>query len=297
MSPLHPHGADPALRRRFALGGAAALVSTAPLAWAAPARAAGRLDARGRYQLSADWGAPYNEVVQVPFDATVFHNGTDFALQADGKVLIQVSGLYEVTLSVDWDLKAGRDIALRQTGIRRQRQGQPDQPLDAHERVFSGDLPGSAAPVTARGQQPWGPVEVGPGAVVFVDAAVTPLGAVKPGDVAQAAHSQIRTGVLPDDALAALVVQAKVIGADMVRVSLYNPGIAGGIQIPAGTLNVLASSTRKLAGGSGDGWHPLHSPSVVLDAGDKVYATVRHHVEGSLVQATKMSFLQVDRLE
>jgi hypothetical protein len=297
---LHPQGADQALRRRFALGGAAALVSTVPLARAESARAsraAGRLDARGRYQLSADWAAPTNEVVQLPFDATAFHSGTDFALQADGKVLIQASGLYEITLSVDWDLKAGRDIALRQTGIRRQRQGQPDLPLDAHERVLSGDLPGSAAPVTARAQQPWGPIAVGPGAVVFVDAIVSPAGAVKPGDVAQASHSQIRTGVLPDDALAALVVQAKVIGADTVRVSLYNPGMAGGILIPAGTLSVLASSTRKLAGGSGDGWHPLHSPSVVLDAGDKVYATVRHHVEGSLVQATKMSFLQVDRLE
>ena len=297
MSLLHAHGAGPALRRRFVLGGAVALVSTAPLAWAASPRPAGRLDARGRYQLSADWAAPYNEVVHVPFDATAFHSGTDFALQADGKVLIQVSGLYEITLSVDWDLKAGRDIALRQTGIRRQRQGQPDLPLDAHERVLSGDLPGSAAPVTARGQQPWGPVDVGAGAVVFVDVAVSPAGTVKPGDVAQAAHSQIRTGVLPDDALAALVVQAKVIGTDTVRVSLYNPGIAGGIQVPAGTLNVLASSTRRLAGGSGDGWHPLHSPSVVLEAGDKVYATVRHHVDGSLVQATKMSFLQVDRLE
>lgn len=294
---LQPHGADQARRRHFVLGGAAALVSTPAAAQASLARPAGRADARGRYQLSADWVAPYNEVVQLPFDATVFQSGADFALQADGKVLIQASGLYEVTLSVDWDLKAGRDIALRQTGVRRQRAGQPDLPLDAHERVISGDLPGSAAPVTARGQQPWGPVDVGPGAVVFVDVAVAPAGAVKPGDVAQASHTQIRAGVLPDDALAALVVQAKVIGADMVRVSLYNPGAAGSVQIPAGTLNVLASSTRKLAGGSGDGWHPLHSPSVVLDAGDKVYATVRHHVPGSLVQATRVSFLQVDRLE
>jgi hypothetical protein len=132
---------------------------------------------------------------------------------------------------------------------------------------------------------------------VTVDVTVSPAGVVRPGDAALASHSELRDGSMPPDALAALVVQARVVAPDTVRVALYNPMLAEGIHIPAGTLNVLAMSAVELAGGSGDGWHPLHSPSVVLEAGDKVYATVRHHVAGSLVQATRMSFLQIDRLE
>lgn len=226
-----------------------------------------------------------------------FQSGTDFTLQPDSRVLINTPDLYEVSLSIDWDLKAGRDIALRQTGIRRQRSGQPDFPLDPHERVFYGDLPGSNPPEPARAQAAWSPPVIGLGAVVTTDVTVAPAGVVKPGDMALASHTQIKEGALPDEALAALVVQAKVIAADLVRVSLYNPSVAAGISIPEGTLNVVAMSALKVNGGSGDGWHPLHSPSVLFEAGDKIYATVRHHVVGSLVQATKMSFMQIDRLE
>jgi hypothetical protein len=291
---LHMRGPDQALRRQLVVGGAAAL-ALGP--WATVARAASRLDARGRYRLAADFAAPLSKVVQVPFDTVDFQAGSDFSLQPGGKVLIRTTGLYEITLSIDWDLKAGRDIALRQTGIKHQRLGQPDLPLDLHARVLFGDLPGSAAPVTARHQLPWGPFDLGPGASVYIDVQVSPAGSVRPGDVAQAAHDQVRAGAIDDGALAALVMHAKVIDADTVRVTAYNPGVAAGIQVPAGTLNVLAMSTRRAVGQSGDGWHPLHSPSVVLEAGDQVYGTVKHHVEGSLVQATKMSFLQVDRLE
>lgn len=283
------HGPE-ALRRRLVLASAAAL---AP--W--PAWALSRLDSRARYRLSADFAAAVDEVVRVPFDLTGFQSGADLALQPDGKVLVKTSGLYEVTLSIDWDLKAGRDIALRQTGIRRQRVGQPDEPLDGHERVLYGDLPGSNPPEQARAQTAWDPPDIAKGAVVTLDVLVSPAGTVKPGDLAIASHSQVKSGALPANALDALIVQAKVIDEDLVRVSLYNPSVAEGIRIPAGTLNVLALSATRLGGGSGDGWHPLHSPSVVLEAGDRLYATVRHHVAGSLVQATKMSFLQVDRLE
>jgi hypothetical protein len=278
--------------RRWLLRSGVALAAS----WAAcPAQALSRADSRGRFALDADY-APPGGVVMVPWNRTLFQAGIDLSLQPDGKVLINTSGLYEVSLSIDWDLKAGRDIALRQTGVRRQRKGQPDG-LDAHERVITGDLPGSATPETARFQGAWSPPDIGPGAIVTIDVTVSPAGVVNPGDTALASHSQMRDGAMPPDALAALVVQAKVVAADMVRVSLYNPTVAAGIHIPPGTLNVVAMSALNQAGGSGDGWHPLHSPSVVLDAGDKLYATVRHHVPGSLVQATKMSYLQIDRLE
>ena len=280
--------------RRWVLRGGLALAA----AWAAsPALAMSRADSRGRFALDADYGPAMDGVVLVPWSRTLFQAGTDLTLQPDGKVLVNTSGLYEVSLSIDWDLKAGRDIALRQTGVKRQRKGQPDSPLEAHVRVITGDLPGSAAPETARFQGAWTPPDIAAGAIVTIDVTVSPPGVVRPGDAAIASHSQMRDGAMPPEALAALVVQARVVAADTVRVSLYNPTVAEGIHIPAGTLNVVAMSAVKQAGGSGDGWHPLHSPSVVLEAGDKLYATVRHHVPGSLVQATKMSFLLVDRLE
>ena len=283
-----------AMRRRFVLGGSAALAaSLMPVS----AGALSRFDARGRYRLVADYAPPFDGVVLVPFNLTAFQSGGDFTLQPDGRVLINTAGLYEVTLSIDWDLKAGRDIALRQNGVKRQRSGQPDFPLDAHERVISGDLPGSDPPEPARFQAAWSPPDIALGAVVTTDVVVAPAGVVKPGDMALASHTQIKDGAIPADALAALVVQAKVIDVDVVRVSLYNPSVAAGIHIPSGTLNVVAMSALNSTGGSGDGWHPLHSPSVEFVAGDKIYATVRHHVAGSLVQATKMSFLQIDRLE
>jgi hypothetical protein len=286
-----------AMRRRIVLGSGAALATAAGALMPITATALSRLDSRGRYRLTADFAAPFDGVVLVPFDLTAFQSGGDLTLKADGRVLINTGGLYEISLSIDWDLKAGRDIALRQTGIRRQRPGQPDFPLDAHERILYGDLPGSNPPEPARFQAPWSPPDIALGAVVTTDVTVEPAGIVKPGDMALASHTQIKDGAMPADALAALVVQAKVVDADRVRVSLYNPSVAAGIHIPGGTLNVVAMSALRLNGGSGDGWHPLHSPSVVLEAGDKIYATVRHHVAGSLVQATKMSFLQIDRLE
>lgn len=282
-------------RRRLALRAAAAMGlwgATSPAAWAL-----NRSDSRGRYRLAADFAAPLNAVVLVPFDTTVFQSGADLTLQSDGKILVNTTGLYEVTLSIDWDLKAGRDIGLRQTGVRRQRKGQPDGPPESHDRVIYGDLPGSAAATTARYQGAWGPLDIPLGAAVSTDVPVAPSAVARPGDVALASHSQLRDGAIPPDALAALIVQAKVVAADKVRVTFINQSVAEGIHIPAGNLNVMAMSATQLAGGSGDGWHPLHGPSVALEAGDKLYATVRHHVAGSLVQATNMSFLQVDRLE
>src|SRR6185436_21129834 len=110
---------DRALRRRVVLGSSAAWAAAAFTPW--PAQALSRLDSRGRYRLTADFAAPFDGVVLVPFNLTAFQSGSDFTLQPDGRVLINTAGLYEVSLSIDWDLKAGRDIALRQTGIKRQR--------------------------------------------------------------------------------------------------------------------------------------------------------------------------------
>ena len=54
------------------------------------------------------------------------------------------------------------------------------------------------------------------------------------------------------------------------------PGDRGGVltlrsvvyAVADGGATVVAMSATRLSGGSGDGWHPLHSPSVVLEAGE-----------------------------
>jgi hypothetical protein len=127
---------DPDRRRIFgrsaALAGAAA-AGFVPL----PSYAATRFDSRARFRLSGDFAGPPDADVLVPWNTVRFQSGTDVALQADGKVLVQAHGLYECVVSADWQLQTGLDHDLRQIGMRLQRADQPDEPIDAHERIGS----------------------------------------------------------------------------------------------------------------------------------------------------------------
>ena len=282
--------------RRRLLGGAAGLglVLAAPATLGAVALAA---RTRGRYRLSDDYGIPVEAFGIVPWNVTVFQNGSDFTLQADGKILINTSGLYELVFSSDWVAKSNRDIDLRKIGIRRQALGQPDEPIDAHERLGFTNMPGSDPPAMARYQGDWAPPTIALGKTVSIDVAVTDLGGdVGPGDIATAAPTSISQGKLSDAALSALIVQAKVIATNTVRVSLFNPSISGGISLAPGTLSVVAMSSTRTRGSNGDSWMVLHTASTQLEAGDKVYGLIQHKVAGTLLQATKSSYLQIDRL-
>jgi hypothetical protein len=124
---------------------------------------------------------------------------------------------------------------LRKIGIRRQARGQPDAPMEAHERLGFVNLPGSDPPAVARFQGSWAPPPLGPGQLAHIDVTVSPAGLVAPGDPVLASHTSISSARLADEALTALIVQAKVIAPDKVRVTLLNPGLAAGIAVPGGT--------------------------------------------------------------
>jgi hypothetical protein len=303
---------NPARRRRLGAGTAAMLtwVLGMPVAPAQaakpPSRGANpwddppniRWQSRARYSLAADFMPPPKTQSIVPWSVTSFQFGHDFALQVDGRVLVNTHGLYEIVMSSDWEANAHpeTDIDIRQIGLRRQRAGQPDFPTEEFERLAFVNTPGSDPPQMARYLGSFAPPVVGMGAVVSVDVTVSPPGIVGPGDLAFAGHTGAADGLLPASSLAALIIHAKVIAPDTVRVSLYNPTIAEGIAIGPGTLKVDAMSASTHRGRSADTWQVLHSPSVELKPGDKVCGMAQHHIAGSRLQATQSSYLQIDRL-
>lgn len=290
------HSLPPAGAARRLLGAGALGATGAALGLAAtPAQAASRRT-RARFRLEQDYALPPDTFGIVPWRSTVFQSGADVSLQPDGKLLVNTAGVYELVFSSDWDAKSGNDVDLRKIGIRRQALGQPDEPLDDHERLGFVNMPGSDPPAMARYQGSWAPPSLALGGMASVDVTVAPAATVFPGDSAQASITSISRAQLPDEALTALMVQAKVIAPNTVRVTLYNPIVAAGIQVPAGTLRVVAMSSTRTRGSNGDAWMVLHTASVQLDAGDKVYGLIEHKVPGTLLQATKSSFLQIDKL-
>jgi hypothetical protein len=284
---LHPT----ALARRHLLAGSAAALA---VGLTGPVFAAART--RARFRLAQDFAVPANTFGLVPWSATEFQSGTDVTLQANGKVLINNKGLYELVFSADWDATYGTDIDLRKIGIRRQAKGQPDLPWEDHERLGFLDLPGSDPPAMARYQGNWAPPVIGLGDIVSTDVTVAPAGIVSAGDSVLASHSAISSSKLSDEALSALIVQAKMIAPDTVRVSLFNPRVAGGIALAPGTLRVVAMSGVRTRGSNGDAWMVLHTASTQLNAGDQVYGLMEHKVTGTLLQATRSSYLQVDKI-
>jgi hypothetical protein len=265
------------------------------------ARSAGgiRTSSRARYRLAGVFEAAVDTLSIVPFSAIDFQSGGDFTLQPDGKVLINTAGLYEIVFSTDWQAlaKPRTDIDLHEIGIKRQEAGQADTPISLHARIGYINTPGSDAPKTARYQGRWNPPPLALGATASVDIKVSPPDSVNVGDVAMASHTQLSDEAIGAAAVNALVVQAKVVGPDTVRVSIFNPSIVEGVDVPLGDLKVMAMNTTKTRGSTGDGWQVLHTASTLLAPGDKVYAIVLHKVPGTLLQGSKSTYLQVDRLE
>jgi hypothetical protein len=204
--------------------------------------------------------------------------------------------LYECVISADWQLKTGLDYDLRQIGLRLQRQGQPDEPIEAHERIGFLNTPGSDPPCMARAQVDWGPLDIPLGGTVGIEVPVLPAGTVKPGDMAMASHGKINLSGLPAESLRALLVHAKVVADDTIGVSLHNLSIAEGIHVRQGVLKVLGMTAQAARGRSGDAWQIIHTASMELFPGDRVYGVLRHKVPGTVLQATYSSYLQIDRL-
>jgi hypothetical protein len=129
-----------------------------------------------------------------------------------------------------------------------------------------------------------------------IEVMVAPAGTVKPGDMAIASHAKINQAGMTAEVLRALLVHAKVVADDVVSVSLHNPSIAEGIHVRQGLLKVLGMSAQRARGQSGDAWQLVHSASIELFPGDRVYGVLRHKIPGTVLQNTFSSYLQIDRV-
>lgn len=288
-------------RRRWFTGAAGTLGMAAGLAAPPAAAAPAPRIARTRFALAADFMPVTDRVNIVPWRTVLVDDGLGCTADPDGTIVVSQAGLYQIVFACDWVAQAGTDIDLRKIGIRRRRVGaKPPHPFQAIDKrddhLASADTPGSDPPRMARAQVAWEPGLVPLGGLVHVDATVTPPGIVDPGDLALASHTAIADATIGEAAAAAIVVQAKVVGPDRVRATLYNPAVAEGIRVPAGMLNVLAMSARAHRGESTDAWQMLRTATEPIAAGERIYAVVRSRVPGDYLQALKTCFLQIERI-
>ena len=290
-----------ALLRR---GGAALALAAAsgPAAAAAPQL----LVRRARFGIPADTALPQADVAYVlPFSTVVFQEGKDCTLLPDNTVRIENAGLYRVCLGCDWPGQYGVDVDLRTYGTRLVPAGRARRfaavpgeltPIpDDDTKLATIDMPGSDPPQTVRWQGTWTPGPIAKGAVAWVDVTLPTTNIVTLGDLAFAGLDSISDATLGAEAVAALIVSAKPLSADKVRVSIYNPSIAGGVNVPAGQLRVVAMSAVNTRGESADAWTVLQSTTQSFAAGDVVYAMFRSRTQGDFLQTSLSSFLQVER--
>ena len=252
---------------------------------------------RARFGITEDFYLPKAKMVTlVPFTKVVFQESSDCTLQANGMVRINVAGLYRVVLGLDWVAQNGTDIDLRLYGIRRKRVGAPPEPTLKDDRLASADIPGSDAPRVGRYQGTWSPGVIPLGGIVSTEVSVVPLGVASIGDVVMASHTGVADAAIGSQAVDALIVQAKVVGADRVRVTIYNPSMAGGVAVPTGDLRVVAMNAVESRGESADAWQVVHTASEVLKAGEMIYAVGRNKgMANDFIQATDTTFLQIER--
>jgi hypothetical protein len=279
-------------RRLLLAGGGGALLALPASAARAGQRASASIFPRARFTISGDFVLPKSETVTpLPLSLTLMQESNDVTLQPDGRVLINNSGQYRVILGCDWVAQNDTDVDRRMIGIRRWPGALPNQ----DDRLASVDIPGSNPPFMARYQGEWTPGLVPLGGVASTEITVAPAGTAKVGDMAIVGHTRIKDQALGSEAVNSLILQARVVAADKVRVTVYNPSVAGGINIPSGTLNVIAMSATETRGESNDAWQMLHTATEDLAAGQMVYAVVRTRMTGDYVQATKTTFLQIER--
>lgn len=228
---------------------------------------------------------------------------SDSTLNADNTITINTSGLYRLCLCVDWPGQHGVDNDLRSYGIRRRKAGAlkiavtPDliKVPDTDQKLATQDVPGSDPPQTVRYQGAWTPGVIPLGGMVSTDVVMPTAGIVTAGDLALASHTAISDNAIGVVAATALIVNAKVIGADKVRVSLFNPTIAAGINVPAGTLQVVAMNSVETRGESADAWTVLNTATEQLNVGDTLYAVFMSKTPGDYMQTSESVYLQVER--
>lgn len=287
-----------ASRRLFHAGMAGALLTGAATAGAATRAQAAPAYAvtRGRFGLSANFVLKTaGKVTLVPFNTTVFTEGSDWTLQPNGMLLINTTGLYRVSMCLDWVAQEGFDIDLRLYGIRRKKVGSPPGVYLKDDRLASVDVPGSDAPRSARFAGDWTPGVVPAGGIVVTEVTVAPNGSVAVGDGVLVSHTALTDAGVGQNAADFLSLRGRVVAADRVRVVLHNP-LGTAVTVPAGQLRVMAQNLVESRGDSADAWNLMHTTLEVLNAGEQIYGIARNkEIANDYIQATDTAFIHIER--
>jgi hypothetical protein len=272
---------------------------------------------RTRYTTSASAFLPTaGDTYVVPLSQVVSTDNTDSTLHANNTITINHAGNYRIMLAVDWSSGKGHDGALRSSGIRLRPAGRP--PIvaapggmvtliaDTDQHLATQDLPGALTPQTVRlpepiiGSQsiftpfPWTPGTIAAGSFKSVDVTMPIVNIVAAGDVALASHSAITDAVLGAGVVAALIVSARPIAQDVVRVTIVNP-LSTPVTIPTGDLQVLCMSATLLTGGSSEARTVMSSVTLPLRPGDTIYTVFRSLMPGDVLQASSEMYVEVER--
>lgn len=305
MSIGSTHGSSTDIGRRHLLrmGGATLALGCA----SEGARAAAtRSISRTRFGIAADTYLPEADVAYVlPFSRVFYSDSTDCTLQADNTVRINTPGLYRVCVSCDWPAQWGVDIDLRTYGTRLRPAG-TGRPFavvpndltpvpDTDTYLATVDVPGSDPPQVVRWQGAWTPGLIALGGIASLDVTLPVAGIIGMGDLVFASLTSIADATIGVDATSALIVTGKPTGPNTVRITIYNPVIAAGVNVPAGTLQVVAMSSVNTRGESADAWMVLQSTTETFAAGDLVYGVFRSKTQGDFLQESLSTFLQIER--
>ncbi len=275
------------------------------------AKAAGiALPTRARWVLAQTWAIPKssNSVYVTPFvGAPVFNDG-DVTMNGDYTFTVNTTGMYIVSIGFDWADNPNQQVGLRINGIEHGLVGPQNQPppppgtfkkgqltvlAAKNDRIGQYDVSSTNFCWTSRFTGPWKTGTVGKNSVVSVDVTLATPGVVELGDVATASHTGITAAL--SDGVAALVVTAKVIAPDTVRVSIWNSSPTHSVTVPNGTLNVIAMSTQTMTGDAPRGRSLLMSAAEALTAGDSLYGTFKSTQGGDQLLASPNTFIHIER--
>jgi hypothetical protein len=237
-----------------------------------------------------------------PFAGAAIVNDGDIAMNSDYTMTVKTTGLYMLSISFDWADNPNQQVGLRINGIARADAGNPPGHFVAgqltvvvnkNDRLGQYDVSSSNCAVTSRYTGAWKIDTIGKNGIASQDVTLSPPGLIGLGDVAMASHTGITSAL--GDAVAALVVTAKVIGPDTVRVTIWNSSQTHSVAVPNGTLNVLAMSSQAMAGDAPLGRSMLVSASEALTAGDLIYGTFKSTQGGDQLLASPNTFIHIER--
>lgn len=255
-------------------------------------------------------------VYMIPLTVQFFDesDGVKYQLLGDGLVTVMKDGLYDLTANLDWPAQSrgsgqdGYDTNLRKIMIKRVPVGvvppvyTPGEvtKIGANGKLFdtmaAHDTPGSSTPNAVRTTVQWTPGTIAAGDMAHVDITLS-IGSFAPtvGDLVRVSHASLTDEVL-GAANVGLLISARLVAPQVVRVVVENRYNKVPVTVPAGSMNLLAESAVSSAGNSTDAWTYLGSGPVRLLAGEKLMIAVRSESPGDFLQIDKASFLRITNI-